>query len=65
MKGKEVVEETELEQARRVLEQVLGSPHGSENLDTDRKPRKSRKGRRVGPLFNGTIHIKQLVLKVG
>lgn len=61
MKGTEVREETELEQARRVLEQVLGSPQESVKT-TGKKPRKRS---RVGPLFNGTIHIKQLVLKVG
>jgi len=62
MKGTtEEMEETELEQARRVLEQVLGSPQQPEQ-QSGRKPRKRP---RVGPLFNGTIHIEQLVLKVG
>lgn len=61
MKGTEVKEETELEQARRMLEQVLGSTQEPEQ-QSGRKPRKRS---RVGPLFNGTIHIQQLVLKVG
>lgn len=65
MKGTEVKEETELEQARRVLEQVLGSPQEPEQSKPDRRPPKARKDRRVGPMFNGTIHIKQLILKVG
>lgn len=66
MKGTtEETEETELEQARRMLEQVLGSPRESEQSEGGRKPRKARKGPRLGPLFNGTIHIQQLVLKVG
>lgn len=61
MKGTEETEETELEQARRMLEQVLGSPPDKPSG----QGRKPRRGRKVGPLFNGTIHIQQLVLKVG